>query len=407
MPEKARLLKKLKEGNFNVPPFIHLSAQDFRDERLDELAVFLKEHCRDFKVIARSAHPAEDYYKGGTFDSMETYADIGGIVYARKRMINHAQTRRRLSIMRQMKFNHAPPIEPDEMGVIVMPFLDGTSIMAKMLSNAWEFGYSGSRGNIVETDPFITQTPHDLRLLQISQDIQAFLGFKCEIEFMIAEDGEIFVVQAKDISEIETLEARESERTIKLDGIRRIRKRRNFRERPIYVMDNKAFYLDIIGKCEEVVLEGRPPDDIMEDIRRFMDAHEADLEDFALRHQRFAVVGLTIQPPEDIFQAANHYLDDYPDVQKNLSAALRNNMYRVDEFIAESDTLLAKDKYRLNFATHDAYGVDTVRNPIWNVFWNIERHNRVVRDFRRLGFKTGDCAGIEIGVDEKPVVYRL
>ena len=407
MPEKARLLIKLKEGNFNVPPFIHLDAQAFREERLDDLADFFKEHCNEFKVIARSAHPAEDYYKGGTFDSLETYADIGGIIYARKRMINHAKNRRRLSILRQRKFNNAPEIDPDDMGAIVMPFLDGMSVMAKMITNKWEFGYSGSRGNIVETDPYITQTPHDLRLLQISQDIQDFLGFKCEIEYILTEDGEIFVVQAKDISAIETLEAQESERKITLDGVRRIRKRRNYRERPVFVMDNKMFYLDIIGKCEEVVIEGRAPEIVMKEIYDFVAAYEAELEEFALRYERFAVLGLTIQPPDDLFQAANHYLDDLPEYQKKLLAVLRNNMYKVDEFIAESDTLMAKNKYRLNFATHDAYGVDTVRTPIWNVYWNVDKHDKRVRDFKRLGFKTGDFACVEIDADEKPVVYRL
>jgi hypothetical protein len=27
------------------------------------------------------------------------------------------------------------------MGIIVMPFISGTSVMAKMLGNHWEFGY--------------------------------------------------------------------------------------------------------------------------------------------------------------------------------------------------------------------------------------------------------------------------
>jgi predicted N-acetyltransferase YhbS len=77
----------------------------------------------------------------------------------------------------------------------------------------------------------------------------------------MATDGDIYVVQAKDISTIETLEKRESERSVELDGVRRIRKKRNYRERPIYVMDNNQIYIDIIGKCEDIVhgCEGPTP----------------------------------------------------------------------------------------------------------------------------------------------------
>ena len=53
-------------------------------------------------------------------------------------------------------------------------------------------------------------------------------------------------MQAKDISNVEILEQAESERSIALDGIRRIRKRRNYRERPLYVMDTRQFYIKII-----------------------------------------------------------------------------------------------------------------------------------------------------------------
>jgi hypothetical protein len=30
----------------------------------------------------------------------------------------------------------------------------------------------------------------------------------------------------------------------------------------------------------------------------------------------------------------------------------------------------------------------------------------VVREFKRLGFKTGDTIGIDIGADDHPIVYR-
>ena len=132
-----------------------------------------------------------------------------------------------------------------------------------------------------------------------------------------------------------------------------------------------------------------------------------ELDAFAMRHERFAVLGFVIQVPEDLYQIANHYLDDYPDLQKQLSKALYNNIYKIDYFLSESDTLIAKDRIRMNFGTHNAYGIDTIRNPLWSVYWHVERHDQVVRELRRLGFKTGDTVGIEVDAEEKPTIFRF
>jgi hypothetical protein len=67
-------------------------------------------------VIARSAHPQERCFKGGTFDSLETYADVGGICYARNKMIKLARTSRHLTIARQQRFNHAPELDERRWG---------------------------------------------------------------------------------------------------------------------------------------------------------------------------------------------------------------------------------------------------------------------------------------------------
>lgn len=407
LPEKARLLERLKEGKFNVPDFIYVPAFDFENEDFDALRDFLRNPREDFKVIARSAHPQEKFFKPGTFDSLETYADLNGIKWARKRIITYGKTAHRLSVLRQQKFNKAPEIDLDEMGVIVMPFIDGTSVMGKMLGDQWEFGYCRDRIHKVQTEPYITRTPCDRKLLQMSEEVQKYLGFRCEIEYIISGDGEIHVVQAKDISHIETLEQKESERSIKLDGARRIRKRRSYRERPIYVMDNKAFYVNIIDKCEDMVHGGEGPHPTIEDILEIIATYEEELEDFALKHQRFAVLGLSIRVPEALSQIANHYLDEMPDSQKQLSKALHNNVYKRDYFLSEADTLMAKDVVRLNLCSHDAYGIDTVRNPLWSVYWYIEKHERIVRKFKKFGFKIGDTVGIDIDPEEKPTVYRL
>lgn len=407
LPEKARLLERLKMGKFNVPDFVYVPASVFENERFKALEDFLRTHQEKFKVIARSAHPHEEFFKPGTFDSLETYADVAGIRYARNRIIELATASRKLSVLRQQKFNKAPEIDPYEMGIIVMPFIEGTSVMAKMVGDHWEFGYSRDRIHKVQSEPYITNTPHDRELLRLSEDIQKYLGFRCEIEYIVSGDGEIHVVQAKDISHIETLEQKESERSIKLDGIRRIRKRRNYRERPIFVMDSRAFYMRVIDKCEDMVHGCEGPKPGIKDVIEMITSYEAELEAFALRQEKFAVLGLSIQVPEELYQIANHYLEETPELQKQLSRVLHNNLYIRDFFLSEADTIIAKDKIRVNLRSHDAYGIATVRNPLWSVYWYIERHDRIVREFKRLGFKTGDTIGIDIDSEEKPTLYRL
>ncbi|WP_300463297.1 hypothetical protein [Desulfobacula sp.] len=406
MPEKANLLEKLQKIGFNVPEFIYVPAEKFINEDFQQLDSFLDKHRESYKVIARSAHPLESKYKGGTFDSLETYADIGGIKYARNRIIKLAQTSKRLSIRRQQRFNHAPDFDMNEMGVIVMPFVNGSSVMAKMIANQWEFGYCKNRDHKVQREPYITRVPHDRKLVKLSIDIQKALGFRCEIEYIISTEGEIYVVQAKDISNIETLEEKESERSIKLDGIRRIRKRKNYRERPVYVMNNKAFYIHIISLCEDLLQESKKTKPDINDILSSIRAYEKGLESFALRHPRFAVLGFSIQDTGELYQIASHYLDDSPELQKELSQALHNFLYRIDIFLAEADTLIAKDKFRINLCSHDAYGIDSVRNPLWSVYWHIDRHDSVVKEFSRLGFKTGDTIGIDIDAEGHPIVCR-
>jgi len=402
IPEKARLLERLKGANFNVPDFIYVPAEDFNKQAFEKLEAFLERQRDCFKVIARSGHPQEEFFKGGTFDSLETYSDVAGVEYARKRIIQLARTRSRLSILRQQRFNKAPEIDLEEMGVIVMPFIDGTSIMAKMVGDHWEFGYSRDRIHKVQSEPYITKTPHDTRLLDISQAIQDLLGFRCEIEYIISAEGEIFVVQAKDISRVEILEIMESRRTVKLDGVRRIRKRRNYRERPVFVMDNRAFYIDVISKCEDMVLPPEGDRVGIEEVIETIHAYEDAMAEFALQHERFAVLGLNVRPPSDLYQIANHYLEETPNHQKALSKALNENMYQIDYFLSEADTLIVKDKI-----SHDAYGIDTVRYPLWFVYWNEDRDDQVVREFTRLGFRTGDIIGIDVGYEDRPRIFRV
>ena len=64
LPEKPRLLQQLKDGKFNIPDFVYVSAADFRNEEFEGLIAFLDRHRESFKVITRSAHPKEEYFKG-------------------------------------------------------------------------------------------------------------------------------------------------------------------------------------------------------------------------------------------------------------------------------------------------------------------------------------------------------
>ena len=299
-PEKARLLSLLKNNQFSVPDFLYVPAEQFQIKDFEALERFLEGHRESFKVIARSAHPQEELFKSGTFDSVETYADVAGIIYARKKIMKLAGSTKRLTIRRQQIFNHAPAFDIEDMGVIVMPFVEGSNVMAKMIGGQWEFGYCRDRTHKMKSEPFITQTPHDIQLFRLSEKIQETLGFRCEIEFVVSGDGEIYVVQAKDISSVEVLEQAESERSIILGGIHRIRKRRNYRERPLYVIDARQFYIKIISQCEDKINEDKVPEPTIDDIMATIRAFEKDMESFALKHQRYAVLGLSIHNPDII-----------------------------------------------------------------------------------------------------------
>ncbi|MGD9326090.1 MAG: hypothetical protein PVG26_18850, partial [Desulfobacterales bacterium] len=63
IPEKAKLLTLLKKGKFNVPDFIYVSASDFKTKNFKALKRFLDRHRESFKVIARSAHLREAFFK--------------------------------------------------------------------------------------------------------------------------------------------------------------------------------------------------------------------------------------------------------------------------------------------------------------------------------------------------------
>jgi len=407
IPEKPRLLKILKDDGFNVPDFYFISGEDFDEGDFLELQEFLNRSCTSFKVIVRSAHPQEDRFKGGTFDSLETNCDITGVQYARNRITKLARHAKRLNILRQQRFNGAPQIDIDQMGIVVMQYIEGLQVMAKQLGDQWEFGISGFAKEKVPVESYITRRPPDERLLELSDTIQRYLGFRCEIEYILDYSGVIHVVQARDISLIDLLETNRFEQTLRLDGIRRLRKRNNYRERVIYAMDNPSIYERIMAMSSELLREQERVEEKFGKILKVIEEYEQELEQFSLKYQYYAVLGLKIRIPDELFHKASHCLNELPDYQARLTQVLLENQYQIDYFLSEADTILAKDRLHLNLCTHAAYGVDSVRNPLWFIHWTPEHHDAVVNQFRKLGFKTKDMIGIEISPEERPMVYRL
>ena len=74
IPEKARLLDRLKQGKFNVPDFIFVPADDFKNGTFDALNAFLEDYHDSFKVIARSGHPLVVLIGGTTGTGKSTIA---------------------------------------------------------------------------------------------------------------------------------------------------------------------------------------------------------------------------------------------------------------------------------------------------------------------------------------------
>lgn len=327
IPEKPRLLRILKDAGFDVPDFLFMSGEDFDQGNFNNLKDFLDHSCSSFKVIVHSAHPLEDRFKVGTFDSLETNCDVNGILYARNRFTKFSRNAKRLNILRQQRFKGAPQIEIDQMGIVVMQYIEGLQVMAKKLEDQWEFGISGYAKEGGQVESFITRRHPDERLMDLSETIQSQLGFRCEIEYILDHDGLIHVVQASDISLIELFEQNRFEQTLRPYGIRRLRKRCNYRERVIYVMDNPCIYERTMALSLELLHEQGRVEEKFGEILKVIEEYEQELEQFSLKYQHYVVLALKIRIPDELFHKASHCLDELPEYQARLTQVLLNNQY--------------------------------------------------------------------------------
>ena len=96
-------------------------------------------------------------------------------------------------------------------------------------------------------------------------------------------------------------------------------------------------------------------------------------------------------------------MEEMPELQGQLSKALHKNLYFIDIFLSEADTLISKDEFRLSLCSHDAYGIDTVRNPLWTVYWQADRHEDVVRNIKRIGFMEIRSVSISVPQENQPL----
>ncbi len=110
------------------------------------------------------------------------------------------------------------------------------------------------------------------------------------------------MVQARDISKVETFERKESQ-FIRLDGLHRTRKRRNYRERPVFVMNNRLLYIEIISACEVLVHDRPGPVTAIAEVLALLRDFERQMEAFALTHARFGVLGLSIRVPAQLYRS--------------------------------------------------------------------------------------------------------
>ncbi|MGD9018171.1 MAG: hypothetical protein PVH30_12345, partial [Desulfobacterales bacterium] len=86
-PDKVAFLEKLQSGGFNIPDFIYLSSEALENDCQKAITAFLGSINGAVCVIVRSAHPLEAHFKGGTFDSFESTADLDGIRLAFRKIV--------------------------------------------------------------------------------------------------------------------------------------------------------------------------------------------------------------------------------------------------------------------------------------------------------------------------------
>ncbi len=410
-PDKVEMLQNLQAAGFDVPGFVYLPAERLARGDTDALAGFLQGRPQTARLLVRSAHPEEAAFKGGTFDSFLATPDLDGVRLAWRRMVRSCRTAKRLSIRRQQVFWGAPSIDPEEMGALVMPFIEGPCIMAKALNGRWEFGVSPQEG---AGEPYLTTTAADEDLLAQCRSVRDSLGVSCEIEWVrSAKDGRLYLVQARDISRLPTAPPVEegplpcsARDGLVMDGLRRVRDDGRRRQRPVFVMDSRELLSALDAAFRDPAESGDRGAGATDAALSAIHSFEGAMERFALSHERYAVLAVAVHLP-DLYGFPERLPAAGPGCRKALGKALRGCQYAIERFLAEADTLVAQEGTSFHPCTHAVFGISSVSHPLWSVSWKADRRGDILDALHRLGVRTGRRIEIALNSSGLPELYSV
>ena len=68
---------------------------------------------------------------------------------------------------------------------------------------------------------------------------------------------------------------------------------------------------------------------------------------------------------------------------------------------------MPEDALRINMGSHDTRDRHRTRSTGWGFHYNVERHEAMVKAFKRPAFKTGDTMGLGVDGNHIPAICRL
>jgi len=427
LQEKVANLLTLEEVDKSIPDRVFVSEKDFQDENFENLKKFLKKYPEG-GIYARTVHKLEDQLKGGTGKSIVFYENtIQEVHDVRKVIIDHLRYAKRLSILRQQKFNGlSQEFNPDDMGLLFMPYIKGWNIMAKYVNKEWEFGISGIPENGEEFPPRLFTKKSIEEMAVILQNLQRDLrrivdpliercdrltnhlykkkgNDKYEYEFVYNSKAKvIYTVQARDISKIignmKTMECGFdlSYPSLDLADWQCVRNPARYRKRPVYIIDEKLVegveYLSKANKHIEFLLQVQ---------EQFID--------FALEHENLGVIALDASKSNDSVLSLNQkgiYDKELPrELIYSLGEYGFTTLHAGDLYaplIDESDLLICPATPGKGADPHIVFGIDNLNVPFIAVKY-FGREDYLLRDFLRTNkINNGSLVGVDVsGSDGK------